>query len=151
MLFTNTSVELLNKVIIVEGDSIENINLAKKSLNFNLKKSKSSNRASARKEFLEIKSGQEISLGEKEKKSFAISIAAEDINLSQYKVHMHFDFDCFKNDLVSTVKIDAENAEKITLELSNVSKRKILLSRDQNVLLLERKSSSKVSSKNKHD
>ena len=150
LLYTNTSVELLNKVIIVEGDSIDNINLVKKSLLFNLKKSKSSNRASARKEFLEIKSGQEISLGEKEKKSFAISIAAEDINLSEYNVLIHFDFECFKNELASTVKIDAENAEKITLELGNVSKRKILISRDQNVLLLERKSSSKVSSKNKH-
>ena len=146
-LYTNTSVELLNKVIIVEGDSIDDINLLKKSLNFNLKKPKSSTRAAARKEFLEIKSGQDISLSEKEKKSFAISIAAKDIDLSLYNVHVHFDFEKFQNELVSTVKIDAE---KITLELGNVSERKILLLRDQNVLLLERKSSSKVSSKNQH-
>ena len=149
-LYTNTSVELLNKVIIVEGDSLDNISLVKKSILFKLKKSKTSNRVSARKEFLEIKSGQEISLSEKEKKSFTISIAAEDINLSQYNVLIHFDFECYKNELLSTVKTDADNAEKITVELCNVSKRKILISRDQNVLLLERKSSSKVSSKNKH-
>ena len=144
--FTETRVELLNKnVIIVAGEKEERVNLVKKTLLFNLKNSDNSNRRASRKEFLEIKSGQEVFLKENEKKSFKLNM--RDINVNEYNVHQHPDFDCFKNQLLATVKIDAEKC--ITLELSNVSARRIEISRDENLILLERKSSSKVVPKKK--
>ena len=144
--FTETRVQLLNKsVIIVEGHNLERVNLVKRALSYNLKKSKFSIKPPSKAEFLEIKSGQEICLDVKEKKTFSIEL--QDININEYNVHHHFDFECYKNEILAKVKIDAEKC--ITLELSNISKQKMKLAADENVLLLERKSSSKVSSKKK--
>ena len=135
LILSGTNIKLLRNLIKVEGDNEEKVQTASEAIAFNLRKNRK-NVINSSKDFKEYSLGKNIFIQENETQQLELQLKAG-VSMQEYDAHVHFDFQCFSENIKPTITQTSDNC--IKLQLCNASLKTVEIPAEQNIILLARK------------
>ena len=141
LLLSGTNIKLIRNLIKVEGDNEEKVQNASEVIAYNLRKNRR-NVMNSSKDFKEYSLGKNILIQGNKTQQLELQLKAG-VSMQEYDAHVHFDFQCFSENIKPTITQTSDKC--IKLQLCNASLKTIEIPAEQNIILLARKDISQSS------